>query len=220
MCQWTRALFTTVSKQKNEFLHKYVKMDEAWIHHFTPESNQQSAEWTVVGESHSKQPEMQRSAGKVLASIFWDVQGISFIDYLEKGRTINSEYYVALFVCLKEEITKKKPGHKWRRKKCSFTKTMYCVTSWLQWWQNYMNCTSNYFCTHPILHIWSPVTTGCLQTSKECSRERDLAPMKKWYQKLRCILRSKTTRSTKKGMELLEKHWNQCISLEGDYVDE
>ena len=25
---------------------------------------------------------------------------------------------------------------------------------------------------HTILQIWSPVTTGCLQTSKECSRER------------------------------------------------
>ena len=24
----------------------------------------------------------------------------------------------------------------------------------------------------------------------------------------------------KKGMELLGKHWNQCITLEGDYVDE
>ena len=24
----------------------------------------------------------------------------------------------------------------------------------------------------------------------------------------------------KKGFELLEKHWNQCITLEGDYVDE
>ena len=24
----------------------------------------------------------------------------------------------------------------------------------------------------------------------------------------------------KKGIELLEKHWNQCITLERDYVDE
>ena len=24
----------------------------------------------------------------------------------------------------------------------------------------------------------------------------------------------------KKGIKLLEKHWNQCITLEGDYVDE
>ena len=50
---------------------------------------------------------MQTSAGKVLASIFWDVEGISFINYLEKGRIINSQYHIALLVHLKEEITKK-----------------------------------------------------------------------------------------------------------------
>ena len=49
----------------------------------------------------------QRSAGKVLASVFWDVQGILLIDYLKKGRNINSEYYIALLVCLKEEMAKK-----------------------------------------------------------------------------------------------------------------
>ena len=34
---------------------------------------------------------------------FWDAQGILFSDYLEKGRTINSEYYIALLVHLKEK---------------------------------------------------------------------------------------------------------------------
>ena len=24
----------------------------------------------------------------------------------------------------------------------------------------------------------------------------------------------------KKGIQMLEKHWNECITLEGDYVDE
>jgi hypothetical protein len=28
------------------------------------------------------------SAGKVMASVFWDTEGILFIDYLEKGKTI------------------------------------------------------------------------------------------------------------------------------------
>ena len=113
-----------------------------------------------------------------------------------------------------------KNGHKWRRKKCSFTKTMHCVPSRSQQWQNYMNCTLNCFHTHSILQIWSPATTGCLQTLKECFREIDLASIKKWYLKLRCILRPKTNHSTKKGIELLEKRWNQCITWEGDYVDE
>ena len=49
---------------------------------------------------------------------------------------------------------------------------------------------------------------------------KNLAPIKKWYRKLRDILRTKTNRSTEKGIELLEKLWNQCITLEGDYVDE
>ena len=56
------------------------------IHRFTLESNRYSAESTPAGESRSKQPKTQTSAGKVLASVFWDVQGILFIDYLEKEK--------------------------------------------------------------------------------------------------------------------------------------
>ena len=61
-------------------------MDETWIHHFTPESNQQSAEWTAAGESYPKRPKTQILTGKVLASVFWYVQDILFINYLEKER--------------------------------------------------------------------------------------------------------------------------------------
>ena len=96
----------------------------------------------TAGQTRSKWPKTQTSAGKFLASIFGDVQGILFINYLEKGRTINSKYYIALMVHLKEEITKKMATNE-EEKKCSFTKTMHHVTSWSQWWQNYMNCTSN-----------------------------------------------------------------------------
>ncbi|GFT82754.1 histone-lysine N-methyltransferase SETMAR [Nephila pilipes] len=52
---------------------------------------------------------MQQSAAKVMASVFWDAHGIIFIDYLEKGRTINSDYYIALLERLKDEITEKRP---------------------------------------------------------------------------------------------------------------
>jgi hypothetical protein len=31
-----------------------------------------------------------------LASVLWDARGIIFIDYLEKGQTVNNEYYMAL----------------------------------------------------------------------------------------------------------------------------
>ena len=218
-------------RNKREFLRKYVTMDETWIHPFTLGSYLLLAVWTATCESHPKRPKMPTSAGKVLASVFWDAQGILFIDYLEKGRyylptpplgqdmtqgqffkrsltglnsefSFNSEYHTVLLVRLKEVIAKKK-RNKRTRKKCSFTKTMHCVISRSQRWQSYMNCTMNCFSTYPILQIWPPVTTSCLQTPKECSRERDLAPMKKQYRKLRRILWPKTNRSTKKASNCL-----------------
>jgi hypothetical protein len=64
-------------------------MDETWIHHYTPESKQQSKQRTQAGCSSSISVP---SAGKVMASVFWDAEGILFIDYLEKGKTITGEY--------------------------------------------------------------------------------------------------------------------------------
>jgi hypothetical protein len=41
---------------------------------------------------------MQKSVGKVLASIFWIQDGILVIDYRPKGQTTNAEYYSSLLV--------------------------------------------------------------------------------------------------------------------------
>ena len=146
--------------------------------------------WSQIGSQLSGQQLVKAfqsdQTGKVLVSMFWDVQGILFIKYIEKGRTINSEYYTII-------------GALEGRKTSSFTKTMHHVISQSQGWQNYMNWISNCIHTHPILQIWLPVTNVYLQNSKECSRERDLVLMKKWYWKLRRILRPKTNRSTKKA---------------------
>ena len=94
---------------KPEFLRRNVTMDETWLHHYTPESNRQSAEWVARDEPNPTREKTQRSAGKVMASVFWDAHGIIFIDYLEKGKTINSEYYIALLERLKDEIAEKRP---------------------------------------------------------------------------------------------------------------
>ena len=71
-------------------------MDETWIHHYTPKTKISSAECTEAGESRLKQLKTQQWPGKVMASAFWNAHGILFIDYLVKGKTINSDYYMAL----------------------------------------------------------------------------------------------------------------------------
>ena len=84
-------------------------MDETWIYHYTPETKRSSAKWTAAGESHPKRPKTELWAGKVMASVFWDPHGILFNDYLEKGKTVKSDYYMALLHRLSAEIKKKRP---------------------------------------------------------------------------------------------------------------
>jgi histone-lysine N-methyltransferase SETMAR len=85
-------------------------MDETWIHLYTPESKQQSKQWTEVGCSAPKKTRSVPSAGKIMASVFWDAEGILFIDYLERGKTITGEYYANLLTRLDEKIREKRPS--------------------------------------------------------------------------------------------------------------
>ena len=182
---------------KKEISREYMTMDQASIHHFTLELNRQSTKEIAAGENRPKRRKTQTWTGKVLTSVFWDARGILFINYLEKGRTIISKQYIALLVHLKEETAKNKMATNEEEKVLFHQDNTLFHKS--QRWQNYLNWTSNCFCTNLIHQIWPLATTGCLQTSKECSSERDSAPMTKWYRKPKCSLRPKTNRSTKKA---------------------
>jgi histone-lysine N-methyltransferase SETMAR len=91
------------NKNKTDFVYRFITMDETWIHHYTPESKQQSKQWTEAGFSAPKKTRSVPSAGKVMASVFWEVEGILFIDYLEKGKTITGKYYSHLLTRLDEK---------------------------------------------------------------------------------------------------------------------
>ena len=77
-------------------------MNETWLCHYDPETKQQSMEWRHSGSPRPKKFRVQKSAGKVLASILGDQDGILLVDYLPKGQTINAEYYSSLLVQLTE----------------------------------------------------------------------------------------------------------------------
>jgi len=85
-------------------------MDETWLYHYDPETKQQSVEWRHGGSPRPKKFRVQNSVGKVLASIFWDQDGILLIEYLPKGQTINAEYYSSLVVQLKDILKVKRSG--------------------------------------------------------------------------------------------------------------
>jgi hypothetical protein len=71
---------------------------EFTITHQNPNSSQNSGQKPGV-QSHRRQA-LVPSAGKVMALVFWDAEGILFIDYLEKGKTTTGEYYSSLLTTL------------------------------------------------------------------------------------------------------------------------
>ena len=92
-----------------------MTVDETWIDHYIPESREGSKQWVKPGESSSKRSKTQKSAGKVITSVFWDIHGVIFIDYLKKGRSITKAYYAALLDRLVDEFKKKCPHLKKKR---------------------------------------------------------------------------------------------------------
>jgi len=64
-------------------------------------------EWWHSSTPHPQKFRVQKSTGKVHASIFWYQDGIILIDYLSKGQTINAKYYSSLLVQLKDILKEK-----------------------------------------------------------------------------------------------------------------
>jgi histone-lysine N-methyltransferase SETMAR len=205
-------------RNKKNFFMRYVTMDETWIHHYTPESNRQSAEWTAKDENRPKRQKTQMSAGKVLASVFLDAHGILFIDYLEKERTINSEYYIALLVNLKEEIAKKRPQMK--KKKVFFHqdnapchKSIATMAKLHELHFELLPHTPYSPDLAPSDYYLLADLKRMLQGKRFGSNEEVIAETEGYFE-------AKDKSFYKKCIELLEKRGNECITLEGDYVDE
>ena len=203
---------------KKEFLCTYVTMDETWIHYFTLESNRQSDEWPAAGESRPKRPKIQTSTGKVLASIFWDAQGILFIDYLEKGRTINSEYYIALLVRLKEEIAKKRPQMK--KKKVLFHQDNAQCHKSIAMMAKLNELHFELLPHHPYSPDLAPSDYWLFADLKRMLQGKRFGSNEEVISETEAYFKAKDKAFYKKGIELLEKRWNQCIILGGDYIDE
>ena len=100
-------LYTTVGRFTHDgerFLRSIITGDEAWVHHYDPESKMQSMQYRHKNSPARKKFKVVASARKVLLTIFWDMEGIVHIEFLEQGKTINSERYVSTLRVLKGRL--------------------------------------------------------------------------------------------------------------------
>ena len=91
-------------RSKDDFLLHLVTVDETWVHYYEPENKAQSRQWVGPGSSRPKKFKTQLSAGKVMATVFWDTNGVIMLDFLPKRSTITGVYYANLLDQLKTSI--------------------------------------------------------------------------------------------------------------------
>ena len=94
-------------RSKDDFLLRLVTVDETWVHYYEPENKAQRRQCVGPGSPRPKKFKMQTSAGKVMATVFWDAKGVIMLDFLPKRSTITGVYYANLLDQLRTAIRQK-----------------------------------------------------------------------------------------------------------------
>ncbi|XP_015432649.1 PREDICTED: histone-lysine N-methyltransferase SETMAR-like [Dufourea novaeangliae] len=205
-------------RNPTDFKRRFVTMDETWIHHYTPETKIQSKQWIGHGESVPKKAKVIRSAGKVMASVFWDAKGILLIDYLQKGKTVTGQYYGMLLDKLKAAIRENRPGM--AKKKVLFHHDNAPAHS-SAIAQEKLSKLKFEILPHPPyspdlvpsdFHVFPKLKTF-LAGKRYQTNEEAMEAVNEYFGDL------EESHFRRVGVEKLEKRWTKCIELRGDYVE-
>ena len=104
------ALLKRFWSKEDDFLSCLVTVDENWVHYYEPWNKAQSHQSVGPGSPRPKKFKTQPSAGKVMATVFWDAQGVIMLDFLAKKSTITVAYYANLLDQLRTVIREKRQG--------------------------------------------------------------------------------------------------------------
>ncbi|GFR57730.1 transposase [Elysia marginata] len=77
-------------RAKNSLFKNLMIGDETWVHLNTPETKRNSMTWKYPSSPVTKKFKVQRSAAKVMATVFWDAKGVVFLNISPQGQCINA----------------------------------------------------------------------------------------------------------------------------------
>jgi histone-lysine N-methyltransferase SETMAR len=210
-------LLTMYKADPSEFMARIVTGDESWLHYYEPETRQQSSQWMARGDCPPVKAKSCPSAGKRMATVFWDCQGILLIDWLPEHRTINSDYYITVLSNLKDAIKRERRGK----------------------WSRGILLQHDNARPHTSFKTTAAVRELGFKTLPHPAYSPDLAPSDYWlfgamkkplrgrhYSNLSSLASgvSQWVRDTPKewftqGLQKLPDRWEKCISLRGEYVE-
>ena len=213
----SRANLSLLEADPDNFLQRFVTMDETWVHHFTPESKQQSKQWKHPGSPPPKKAKAVPSAGKVMASVFWDADGILMVDYLQKGQTINGQYYASLLRQLRETIKLKRRGK--LSKGVLFHQDNAPVHKSAIAMAAINDCGFELVEHPPYSPDLAPSDFHLFPQLKRVIAGTHFQSNDDVIHAVEAFLNDQEKEFYKSGIEALKHRWQKCIDKEGDYVE-
>ena len=175
-----------------------------------------SRQWIGPGSPGPKKFMTQPSAGKVMATVFWDAKGVIMLDFLPKRSTITGVYYANLLDQLRTAI------HEKRRGKLSKGVLLQQDNARVHTCKVAMDAVERNGYELIPHSVYSP----------------DLAPSDFLFRNLKKGIRGLHFRSNEEvvtaveewvngkdpdffssGLMALERRWSKCITLEGIYIE-
>ena len=104
------AILLKIEADEDRFFDRIITGDETWVYQYDPETKQQSKLWLPRGSSGPIKFKSERSVKKVMATVFWDSEGVVLVDFLEGKKTVTGAYYVEVLRKLRAKLAKKRPG--------------------------------------------------------------------------------------------------------------
>ena len=143
---------------------RLVTMDENWLCHYDPETNQHSMEWRHCSSPHPKKFRVQKSAGK-FSPRFGGIKTASASLIIFQRAKLSRRSITHLCWCNWRSFWRKNTAGRSPRGSCSCT-TLPRLTGHLQPRRNWPTWASSVLITHPILRIWPCRTTAFPWTEK------------------------------------------------------
>jgi len=187
------------------------------VHHFDPESKRHSTVWKHVGSPPPKKFKVTMSAGKVMATVFWDNQGVILTNYLPKGSTVTPEYCATELCQLKEALKTKRRGklrhgvHLLQDNAPAHTASIATSAA--------TECGYELLPHPPYSPDLAPSDFYLFPEMKEHLRGRQYTCDNDVIEAVEEFLADQDTAFYQAGIEMLQKRWTKCIEVHRDYVE-
>jgi histone-lysine N-methyltransferase SETMAR len=208
---------TLCEGREKDVIESIVTGDETMVLYHDPLSKRESMEWHHPGSPRPKKAKVDKSQKKIMASIFWDCEGILLIDFKERNTTVTGEYYASLLHRLRDAIKEKRRG--------KLSRGVLLLHD---------NAP-----VHTSIVAKAAIEQVGFKELDHPPYSPDLAPSDYYlFSKLKSDLRGKkfktdddvhvavlahfegkTSEYFYKGIELLLKRCNKCVAVQGDYIE-